>query len=81
MEPTTHTALNAMEKLGYITRRQLPNSKKKIYVFLTPKGRLLKSKLVPLAEEVNDIAVRGVSAADIAATRRTLARGDREHRA
>jgi len=72
MEPTTHSALNAMEKLGYITRRQLPNDKKKVYVFLTPKGRLLKSKLVPFAEEVNEIAVRGVPAADIAATRRTL---------
>ena len=86
MEPTTHSALNAMEKLGYITRRQLPNSKKKVYVFLTPKGRLLKSKLVPFAEEVNEIAVRGVSAADIAATRRTLlavieniARDDADH--
>jgi DNA-binding MarR family transcriptional regulator len=72
MEPTTHSALNAMEKLGYITRRRLPDDRKKMYVFLTPKGRLLKSKLVPFAEEVNEIAVRGVSAADIAATRRTL---------
>src|SRR5262245_44592804 len=72
MEPTTHSALNAMEKLGYITRRRLPDDKKKVYVFLTPKGRLLKSKLVPFAEEVNEIAVRGVTAADIAATRRTL---------
>ena len=72
MEPTTYSALNAMEKLGYITRRQLPASRKKVYVFLTPKGRALKNKLVPLAEEVNDVAVRGASAADVAATRRTL---------
>ena len=72
MEPTTFSALKAMEKLGFVTRRQLPDSKKKIYVFLTPKGRLLKSKLVPLAEEVNEVAVRGVPASDVAATRRTL---------
>jgi DNA-binding MarR family transcriptional regulator len=72
MEPTTYSALNAMEKLGYITRRQLPASRKKVYVFLTPKGRALKNKLVPLAEEVNEIAVRGVSASDIATTRKTL---------
>jgi DNA-binding MarR family transcriptional regulator len=72
MEPTTHAALNAMEKLGYIGRRRLPDNRKKIYVFLTNKGRALKSKLVPLAEEVNETAVRGVAAADIAATRRTL---------
>jgi hypothetical protein len=41
-------------------------------VFLTPQGRALQAKLVPLAEEVNDVALRGVGAADIAATRRTL---------
>jgi MarR family transcriptional regulator, organic hydroperoxide resistance regulator len=72
MEPTTFSALNAMEKLGYITRRQMPNNRKKIYVFLTPKGRQLKDKLVPLAEEVNTIAVSGVSTEHIAATRQTL---------
>ena len=72
MEPTTFSALKALEKLGYVTRRRLPDSRKKIYVFLTPKGRALKGKLVPLAEEVNEIAVRGAPSADIAATRRTL---------
>jgi MarR family transcriptional regulator, organic hydroperoxide resistance regulator len=72
MEPTTFSALKALQKLGYVTRRQLPDSRKKVYVFLTPKGRALKSKLVPLAEEVNEAAVRGVAAADISATRRTL---------
>jgi DNA-binding MarR family transcriptional regulator len=72
MEPTTFSALNAMEKLGYVTRRQMPDSRKKVYVFLTPKGRLLKDKLVPLAEDVNTIAVAGVAPEHIAATRRTL---------
>ena len=41
-------------------------------MFLTPKGRALKRELVPLAEEVNAIAVRGVRTADIAATRAVL---------
>jgi DNA-binding MarR family transcriptional regulator len=72
MEPTTFSAVKAMEQLGFVTRRQLPSSRKKIYVFLTPRGRLLKSKLVPLAEEVNEVAVQGLPAADVAATRRTL---------
>ncbi|MFN3350620.1 MarR family winged helix-turn-helix transcriptional regulator [Pseudorhodoplanes sp.] len=72
MEPTTFSALNAMETLGYIARRQMPDNRKKVYVFLTPKGRELKDKLVPLAEDVNRIAVAGVPADHIAATRRTL---------
>ena len=72
MEPTTFSALKAMERFGTITRRQMPSNKKKVFVYLTPKGRLLKTKLVPLAEEVNEIAARNVKAADIAITRQTL---------
>jgi MarR family transcriptional regulator, organic hydroperoxide resistance regulator len=72
MEPTTFSALNAMERLGYVVRRPSPTSRKEIHVYLTPKGRALKGKLVPLAEEVNEVALRRVPAADVAATRRTL---------
>jgi len=72
MEPTTFTALKAMERLGYVARRQVGRDRKKVYVFLTPKGQLLKRRLVPLAEDVNNIAVRGVKDADIAATRAVL---------
>ncbi len=72
MEPTTFAALKAMESLGYVVRRQLADSRRKNYIFLTARGRALKRKLIPLAEEVNRIAVRGVSDNDVAATRRTL---------
>lgn len=74
MEPTTFTAVTAMEKLGYVTRRKLSNNRKMVYVFLTSKGRLLKRKLVPLAEEVNRIAVERVNQQDIAMMRRVLLR-------
>src|SRR5476651_2775074 len=72
MEPTTFAAVTAMEKLGYVTRKKMSNNKKMVYVFLTPKGRLLKSKLVPLAEEVNRIAVENVNPKDITMMRRVL---------
>lgn len=72
MEPTTFSALKAMEQLGYVTRRQMPDNRKNIYIFLTAKGQSLKGKLVPLAEEVNSVAVRGVRPADVAATRGAL---------
>jgi len=72
MEPTTFTAVTAMEKLGYVTRKKMHNNKKMVYVFLTPKGRLLERKLVPLAEEVNRIAVENVSPQDITRIRRAL---------
>src|SRR5262249_32715711 len=72
MEPTTFSALKAMEKLGYVVRRRRDGDRKKVYVFLTPKGRQLRDKLVPLAEEVNRIAVRGVRPADITISRSVL---------
>ena len=72
MEPTTFSALKAMEKLGYIERRQTPANRKNVYVFLTARGRALKEKLVPAALEVNEMAVRGIAPGDVIVTRRTL---------
>jgi len=70
--PTTVAAIRAMEKVGYVTRSQTSENRKNVYVHLTPKGRALRAKLVPLAEEVNEIGLRGVSAEERAATQRTL---------
>ena len=72
MEPTTFSALKAMERLGYIIRRKRGGDRKRVYVLLTPKGRRLRSKLVPLAEDVNRIAVRDARPGDIATTRKVL---------
>ncbi|MEN3278419.1 MAG: MarR family transcriptional regulator, organic hydroperoxide resistance regulator [Massilia sp.] len=72
MEPTTYAALTGMEKLGYIERRQSPENKKNMYVFLTEQGRALESKLVPLAIEVNEISMRGTTEEEIRTTRKVL---------
>ena len=72
MEPTTHVALNAMERRGYILRKRLAANRRNVYVHLTRQGRALKQKLVPLAEEVNAIGVEGLAPPDIATIRRVL---------
>lgn len=72
MEPSTFAAIKAMEKLGYVKRKRLPDNRKNVYVHLTARGRALKKKLVPLAEEVNEIGVRGLSARECATVRRSL---------
>ena len=72
MEPTTFAAIKAMELLGYITREQLPTNKKNVYVHLTAAGRALKKRLVPLAEETNQLSVTGLDPAELAITRRVL---------
>jgi len=72
MEPTTFTALKAMEAQGWVERRQKPDNRRNVYVYLTPKGRALKRKLVPLAEDVNRVALHGLPPAEVARLRRTL---------
>jgi DNA-binding MarR family transcriptional regulator len=72
MEPTTFSAIQAMEALGYVTRKQKPDNRKNMYVHLTPKGKALKKALVPLAVDVNHVAVHGVSQAELLTTRKVL---------
>jgi DNA-binding MarR family transcriptional regulator len=71
-EPTAFGALQAMEKLGFVTRQKMPDNGKQIRIFLTAKGAALKSLIVPAAEECNRIALAGISENDMAITRRTL---------
>jgi DNA-binding MarR family transcriptional regulator len=65
-------ALRAMEELGYVRLEQRPDNRKNIYVFLSARGRKLKSTLVPLAEKVNALALKGLSARDTEVVRRAL---------
>ena len=85
MEPTTFSAIKAMERLGYVRRQRRSSDRKRVYIRLTAKGRALRARLVPLAEEVNAVAVKGAPAADIATARdvlltiiENLARDERE---
>ena len=72
MEPSTFTAMKAMESLGYIERRQIAGNKKNVYVYLTDTGRALENLLVPLAEDTNRISIGNVAPADLAIARRVL---------
>ena len=72
MEPTTFSAIQAMEALCYVVRKQKRDNRKNMYVYLTTKGRALKKALVPLAVDVNHVAVHGVSQAELLTTRKVL---------
>lgn len=72
MEPTTFTALKAMEAKGLIERRHMNGNRRKMHIYLTDKGKELKDTLTPLAEEVNTIALAGISQRDLDATRQSL---------
>lgn len=61
MEPTTVTALNSMERRGLVERVRNPHDRRKVNIFLTPKGRSLKDVLMPCSLDVNTQAVRGLT--------------------
>jgi MarR family transcriptional regulator, organic hydroperoxide resistance regulator len=72
MEPTTLSAIRTMERLGYVVRRRRKGDRKKIFIYLTLKGRELKNTLVPLAEDVNRVAVNNVKPEHVTITRAVL---------
>jgi len=69
---TTFIALRTMEADGYVVRKQVPSNKKNMYVHLTPKGRSLLRKLVPLADEPNLIALKDIPQEDVQTARLVL---------
>lgn len=73
-DSTTFAVVKSLESLGYVERKHLPGNNKNVHVFLTRSGRAQQRKLIPLALEVNQVSVEGVSEADLLTTRRTLIR-------
>ena len=72
MEPTTVTALNGMEKRGLVERVRNARDRRKMNIFLTEKGRSLRSKLVPVEDSINQLAVRGMNDIERAQFERAL---------
>ena len=74
MEPTTVIAVRGMISDGLVTRVRDPDDRRKMRVYLTPRARRLKTKLLPIAFEVNDKATEGLSPEEILRFRDTIKR-------
>lgn len=61
MEPTAVIALRGLERAGWIKRTRNPADRRKIHVTLTPSGRALRERLLPLAHAVNAEVCRGLT--------------------
>jgi DNA-binding MarR family transcriptional regulator len=71
-EPTTVTALHAMEKRGLVVRVQNTDDRRKSNIYLTQPARALRELLLPTAREVNRTATGTISRAEIEALKRIL---------
>jgi MarR family transcriptional regulator, organic hydroperoxide resistance regulator len=64
-EPTTLTAINAMETQGLVRRVRSEKDKRKVHIWLTPRAKRLERRLVPLAREVVATAAIALDAAQV----------------
>lgn len=60
-EPAAVAALRVLESKGYVRRSRDQDNRRKILVFITPKGYALREKLLPHAMELANIGVKGIS--------------------
>ena len=74
MEPTTVTALNGLERRGLVERVRNIHDRRKVNIYLTPKGRGLRDVLLPYSIEVNEEAMLGVCKTELAITMDVLRR-------
>lgn len=74
MEPTTVTALNSMERRSLVERVRNPHDRRKVNIYLTPKGRGLREVLLPCAADINDQATRGITDENLTITIEVLRR-------
>ena len=65
MEPTTLAAILQMEKSGFVTRVRGTTDRRRQHIHLTPKGREIGNRLLPLAVEVVQAATAGLSTREI----------------
>jgi MarR family transcriptional regulator, organic hydroperoxide resistance regulator len=72
MEPTTLGAIQAMERSGLVKRMRSKDDRRKVHIHLTRKGRELEAMLMPLAVEVVETSVAGLSQQDVSLLLRFL---------
>jgi len=64
-QTTITRILDKLERKGLIKRQTSPDDRRSFLIFLTDSGRNLESKLVPIAYEVLDEALQGLSEEEI----------------
>ncbi|MDB5745039.1 MAG: MarR family transcriptional regulator [Polaromonas sp.] len=63
-EPSVQEMIRAMEKDGLVERRRDEADKRKIHIHLSPHARKLRKPLLAISDEVNQIAMSGLTPGD-----------------
>jgi len=71
---TMSRLITRLVRMGMVSRRRSTRSNREVVVELTPKAKALVAQLIPIAEELQATAVRGLSKQDVAALKHALRR-------
>jgi DNA-binding MarR family transcriptional regulator len=74
MEPTTVIALRSMENSGLIRRVRDKADRRRTQVWLTPKARRMRVRLLAIARRINEDADVGIESKEMEVFRRVIAR-------
>jgi DNA-binding MarR family transcriptional regulator len=69
---TVTVQLDSLEKIGILVRKPHPTDRRKTNVFLTARGRRLKTGIYEAIEAAHQLIFRGISASDLERVRATL---------
>ncbi|MDG5788361.1 MarR family transcriptional regulator [Evansella sp. AB-P1] len=61
-----------LEGKGFIYRSHCDNDRRAIRLYLTPNGKALGDKVIPIAEEFNDVVVKGITVKELVQFEKTL---------
>jgi MarR family transcriptional regulator, organic hydroperoxide resistance regulator len=71
-EPTAFKAIKHMEAQGLVKRLRSKSDRRKIHVWLTPRGKALKEQLIPLARHVVATAASNLTIGEVEKFLKTL---------
>ena len=71
---TLSRLVTRLVELDLVTRRRSKTSSREVVVELSPKGRGIVDRLIPVAQKLERTAIAGVPAKDLAVVRRSLRR-------
>ena len=71
-EATTTAVVRQLERDGHVVRRHVGGNRRRRHVFLTPSGKALEHYLIPLAIDVNKIALGTIGYTEVSSMRDTL---------
>jgi MarR family transcriptional regulator, organic hydroperoxide resistance regulator len=74
VDPTMTTTISALEKKKLVKRSGSNEDRRRVHVFLTPRGKALHSYVVVGTDEISEVAFSGISDADRIRLRRMLER-------